>query len=118
MSIIIIDKTKPLPPMYIREERPDFSLDKHPDKAIRNYFDTWHQRWAEGYMGLTGPHVFYIQEVMLKDIMGNIFYPTWRDLDSMVFGQAKECMDAQEDGLWYKARDKGITSIYGPRTAY
>ncbi len=99
--------------MYVREPKPDFKLFKHPEIEIRKYYDTWFQRWREGYKGLTGPHVFYIQEVMLKDIFGNTYYPFWRDLDSMVFGQIHDCMRDGWDGLWYKARDKGVTSIFG-----
>jgi len=113
MSITIIDGTKPPSPLYVREPKPDFRMLKHPELEAQKYYETWFRRWIEGYGELTGPHVFYMQEIMLKDIMGNIFYPEWRDLDSLVFGQIKECMDASEDGLWYKARDKGITSIFG-----
>lgn len=109
----IIDFTNPPAPMYVREVKPNFGLSKHPEVEIQRHYDLWYQRWLEGYMGLTGPHIYYIQEVMLKDIFGNLYYPHWRDLDHMVFHQIKECMDNKDDGLWYKARDKGITSIFG-----
>jgi len=113
MSLTIIDGTKPPSPLYVREPKPDFKLLKHPQVEIQRHYDIWFQRWKEGYKGLTGPHVFYIQEITLKDIFGNEFHPYWRDLDSMVFDQIKDCMTDGWDGLWYKARDKGVTSIFG-----
>lgn len=46
--MIIIDKTKPPPPILEREEIPDFSRAKHPEQSFMTWLANEQEKWVEG----------------------------------------------------------------------
>lgn len=96
------------PPLYKRHEKPTFKNTYEKEK----YWDIEKQRWHRGYSGITGPHYFYLQEVFIKDIFGNIFRPHWRESDSLVFEAVEHAKKIFFDLFIVKRREFGLSSIF------
>jgi hypothetical protein len=111
--MIIIDKTIPPSPLYVRHEKPDFSKYKHPQLSKEKYWETERQRWLEGYSDITGIHYLYIQELKLLTITGELIRPKWRETDSLFFdGWDKTCRD-KWDMMLVKRTELGFSSMAG-----
>lgn len=107
MSLTIIDKTKPTPPLYVYKPVPDF---KRTDQRVA-YREKQHQMYMEGAYGLSGAQLFYIQECHLKLIDGSLIRPIWRDVDQAIFDEIDRTREEKKSLLIVKRREVGLTSI-------
>jgi len=107
-DIIIIDKFDPPAPKWVYKPPPTFKTELDEKK----YWAKQYQRWSEGYAGLTGPHYFYLQQIHLKTIDGDIIRPSWRDVDDFIFEKIDYCRKNARGLLVYKRREVGATSIF------
>lgn len=99
----------PPPPLFIAPPTPVFRDELHRVE----YYKEEKRRWVEGYGGLTGPHYFYLTQCYLKDIYGNIFRPTWRQVDQLIFEKIDSCMKRGKGLMVFKRREIGVSSIFG-----
>lgn len=102
----------PPPPKWIAEPVPDFSKFDNPELEEQKYWEEENRRWIEGHAGLTGAHYFYIQNCYLNDIDGNVFRPTWREVDETIFRWIDECIKNKESLLIFKKREVGCTALF------
>lgn len=72
------------------------------------------QRWYEGYNGLDGWHYKWLTQYRMKDGVGRIIRPVWRDGDHyIVFKTLKDAMERGDDKFTLKRREFGLSSIDG-----
>lgn len=125
MSVSIINIPKNFSAKYVYQKPPDFHLSKHPEIAVREYYDTQKQIWAEGYFRdgvkvLSGKHYFYMQEIWLKTGRGDFIRPYWKDSDDLVFNTIDKCIDGEikKDLFILKRREIGLTSMIAAGLAF
>lgn len=110
MSITIIDKTAPPAPFFTRVPRPEiFKTELERQK----YWAKEKERWINGYNSdIGGMLYFYATQIKLKDrLSGEIYYPTVRDADMLIFSQLEECRKEGESPFIFKGRGVGLSSI-------
>ncbi len=107
MSIEIINKFNPPSPKYIRKPLPDF---KREVDRVR-YREKQTQMYIEGAYGLTGIHLFMLQECFIQLRKGQIVAPHWRDSDDEVFHHLEETRNLKMSELIFKRRRWGLTTI-------
>jgi hypothetical protein len=110
MSITIIDKTAPPKPFFTRVPKPKIFKT---DLDMKRYWAKEKERWINGYnQDIGGMLYFYATQVKLKDrLTGEIYYPTVRDADMLIFSQLEECRKAGESPFVFKGRGVGLSSI-------
>jgi len=109
MPIGIIDKKNPKS-LFTYIPKPVFKTELERIK----YWELQKERWINGYGGLTGMHYFYMQECFIKSGTGGEYIrPTWRDVDSLIFGEIDKCLKENKALLMYKRREVGASVIFG-----
>lgn len=79
--MIILDRTKPPPPILVHTPKPKFRTDYERDK----YWAEEKRRWIEGYNGVPGTLYYKTQEQFIKDrVKGTVLRPLCRDTDLFV----------------------------------
>lgn len=124
--MVIIDKTKPRPPKYVRKIHPLAYGTQNPRGM--DYFKTqaaekkyWEEvefpKWLDGIRGadgekiINGLYYFYLQEGTIYDIDTNKFLtPLWRDSDDILFDDLEFCIKNNLDYFVVKRRGYGFTS--------
>lgn len=108
MSFTIIDGAKAPAPMWKYQPLPDFK--RSVDRV--KYRELWHQRYLEGYAGLTGANIMYLQENHLKIIDGTVIRPDWREADTRyLFEPIEKARKANKSLMTVKRREIGLTSV-------
>jgi hypothetical protein len=107
--ITLIDGIKDPAPLMIRQPKPTSfktSLDE------MKYWATEIKRWREGYEGIPGMMYWYVTQVKLKNrITGEVFRPTPRDADLLIFSTLEDCFKKGESPFIIKGRGIGLSSI-------
>ena len=70
-EVVTREKAEKWGPLYAREEMPTFRNRKEGDKWV----EKMEERFMDGYNGLTGEHVEYLQEFKIKDGYGKGINP-------------------------------------------
>jgi hypothetical protein len=109
MALTIIDKIKDPTPKWTYKPKPSFKTELEKVK----YRELWHQRYREGYQGLSGMHLYYLQECFLKDgADATLIRPRWRDCDEWIINDIhKEFWNPTQALGFIKRREIGLTSI-------
>lgn len=95
-------------PLYVKEDMPTF---KNITEG-KAWADVMEDRFLNGYNGLTGEHVEYLQEFKIKDGYGKGISPMWRDVDHfVVFPMIDKCEKLEQDDFTLKRREFGYSSI-------
>lgn len=105
----IIDKSNPKP-KYVYQPKP--TVFKTDLERIR-YREKWDELYREGGFGLSGMHLFYLQECFLKDgADATIIRPKYRDCDEWIINDLhKEFWNPTQALGFIKRREIGLTSI-------
>lgn len=83
----ILTQFKRNEPIYTRKPVPNFVTTYDRDK----YYDNKKQIWTEGKDGLTGMHIYYLDEMYLFNrVTGATYYPICRDIDVLIFHKIEE----------------------------
>lgn len=118
MSITIIDKTKPLPPILVHKPKPLFktTLDK------QRYWGKQKEYWIDGYNGLPGLFYFGVQEGWIKHRSGEFVGQTkrkmGRDVDLLIAESCQKAMKVERPECIIKGRGMGLSSIGGDYSNY
>jgi hypothetical protein len=95
-------------PLYVKQEMPTF---KNITEG-KAWADVMEDRFLNGYNGLTGEHVEYLQEFKIKDGYGKGISPMWRDVDHfVVYPMIEKCEKLEQDDFTLKRREFGYSSI-------
>jgi hypothetical protein len=79
--MIILDRTKPPPPILVHTPKPKFRTDYERDK----YWAEEKRRWIEGFNGVPGTLYYKTQEQWIKNrVSGLTFRPECRDADLFI----------------------------------
>jgi hypothetical protein len=107
-EVVTREKAEKWGPLYTREQMPTFRNRKEGELwAIK-----MEERFMDGYNGLTGEHVEYLQEFKIKDGYGKGISPLWRDVDHfVVFPMIDACEKDKMDDFTLKRREFGYSSI-------
>jgi len=110
MAITIIDKIKDPTPKWVYRPKP--TVFKTTLEKIK-YREKWHKHYKEGAFGLSGMHLFYMQECFLKDgADANIIRPRYRDCDEWIINDIHQEFWNPTQALGFiKRREIGLTSI-------
>lgn len=114
MSIEILDKTRPKPPKFVYEKwAKKWKPAENASRLEKDRFvDQELNRWVKGFEGLSGRHYMYMTMGSIRDSMGEIIRPIWRDGDMMMFEEYEHCVKMGLDLMVVKRREFGLTSIF------
>lgn len=94
--------------IYTRKPVPSFRTDYERDK----YYENKKKIWTDGAHGLTGMHIYYLDEIYLFNrVTGETYYPICRDIDVLIFHKIEEL---RKDFKWLyitKGRGIGLSTI-------
>src|ERR1017187_9645235 len=116
MDITIIDKIKPLPPIFERTPPPT-SFKTTLDEI--NYWAEENRRCREGYGELPGTLYHYIQHQLIQNrYTGDIFHPICRDVDLLIFTEIEKAKKEGKNIFFSKGRGVGLSVIGGALCNY
>lgn len=104
----ILSQFKKNQPIYTRKPVPTFNTEYERDK----YYDNKKRIWAEGQNGLTGMHIYYLDEIYLFNrVTGETYYPICRDIDVMLFHEIERLRNIYKWLYVTKGRGIGLSTI-------
>lgn len=96
--------------MFKHEGVPTF---KTKSEAIR-WRDREEKRWAEGFNGMSGMYYKYLTQYKIKDSLGAMIVPRWRDGDHFLVAPTTEkCNSFKKDKFTLKRREYGLSGWDG-----
>lgn len=108
LDVDILKEFKRNEPIYQRKPVPLFKNDYERDK----YYDKKRRVWEEGENGLTGMHIFYLDEILLENrVTGESYYPICRDIDVLIFHKIEELRKQHKWMYVTKGRGIGLSTI-------
>jgi hypothetical protein len=114
MSLIILDKNKPLPSKFDYDK---WAAEKPSDDASAlekdRFWDREMKRWREGHNGIPGRHYAYLTIGTIKTITGKKIAPRWRDYDEFIINEGDKAIKDSQDEIIVKRREYGLSSFYG-----
>lgn len=107
--MVVIDKIKSPTPFFTYKPKPTFNT----EIERQRYWAKEKERWINGYSeDVNGMLYFYATQIKLKNrITGEIFRPTVRDADVLIFNELKKSMDEGLSPFIIKGRGVGLSSI-------
>lgn len=107
LDIDILKDFKKNEPIYTHK-RPSFSSNL--EKA--RYYEKRRKVWETGEKGLTGMHIFYLDEIMVENrVTGDSYNPICRDIDVLIFHKIEELMKQNKWMYISKGRGVGLSTL-------
>jgi hypothetical protein len=104
----LLEQFKRGEPIYQRKPIPTFRTEYERDK----YYDNKKKIWIEGANGLTGMHIYYLDEMYLFNrVTGQTYYPICRDIDVLIFHRIEELRKIFRWLYITKGRGIGLSTI-------
>lgn len=108
LDVDLLKQFKRNDPIYTRVPPPTFRTNYERDK----YYDNKKRIWAEGANGLTGMHIYYLDEIKLENrVTGEAYYPICRDIDVLLFHKIEELRKQNKWLYVTKGRGIGLSTI-------
>ncbi len=108
LDLDILKQFKRNEPIYVRKPVPNFATTLERDK----YYANKKKIWTEGAYGLTGMHIFYLDEILLENrVTGESYYPICRDIDVLLFHKIEELRKNNKWMYITKGRGIGLSTI-------
>lgn len=104
----ILKEFKRNEPIYKRKPKPSFKNEYERDK----YYDKKKRVWLEGADGLTGMHIYYLEEILLENrVTAETYYPICRDIDVLLFHKIEELRKIHKWMYVTKGRGIGLSTL-------
>lgn len=116
MQIIIKEKIEGenKKPKFVATPKPENMTFKEKEK----YWRDEEEKWNVGSNGFSGDYYFYLTQCYIKTPSGKRILPRWRDGDEELFKWSNDVENRQIDGLVFKRRRAGYSTVVGARTMH